>query len=258
MMMDARLIVGGQRDHQRAFRAQFDVDAGRLQQLGREAPASAPGCRVRARPAPPRRARLRSRRPASRRRHGSRRCPPRRDRTPSTVAPRAASRQAMPSPITPAPMMATLGALPDSVRNLTSRGGSLRWNDPDRFVGVISAAIARHPRPYALMMGVLVRFHKCLVRFRNAAVKSAEAAAVAAAALRWRSNREQTMATTMMTAEPRNISGSRLPWAIADSRRRPARPPDRGRTKLECSEAPRRARSCDRSVTCTWMQPCSR
>ena len=36
MMVDARLVVGGQRDDQRSFRAQFDVDAGRLQQFRRE------------------------------------------------------------------------------------------------------------------------------------------------------------------------------------------------------------------------------
>src|SRR5580692_5939173 len=64
-----------------------------------------------------------------------------------TVAP-PASRQAMPSPTTPAPMMATCGFLP-IWGSSCGRGGSLRWNDPDRFDGfdLSRAFVARHPRP---------------------------------------------------------------------------------------------------------------
>src|SRR5580693_1929181 len=64
-----------------------------------------------------------------------------------TVA-RPASRQAMPRPTTPAPMMATCGFLP-IWGSFCVRGGSLRWHDPDRFDGfdLSRAFYARHPRP---------------------------------------------------------------------------------------------------------------
>ncbi len=40
MMVDARLVVGGERDDERALRAQFDIDAGSLQQFrGERRPA---------------------------------------------------------------------------------------------------------------------------------------------------------------------------------------------------------------------------
>ena len=112
---DLGLIVGGQGEHQRALAPQFDVDAACASQLLGEGRASAPGSRGRARPAPLRRARPRSRPPACRRRHGSRPMPAL-PRSNTVTAARAASRQAMPSPITPAPMMTTRGGLPPDVR----------------------------------------------------------------------------------------------------------------------------------------------
>ena len=112
MMMDARLIVGGERDDQRAFRAQFDVDrrtpsairrrkAGQRAWLSRPSAtsASSPGSASQQAASMPAAAWL-APLPAAPRSNTS------------TVAPWAASRQAMPSPITPAPMMATLGDLP--------------------------------------------------------------------------------------------------------------------------------------------------
>ncbi len=116
-------------------------------QAPRRKPASAPGCRGRARPAPPRRARLRNTPPACRRRHGSRPLRPCRGRTPS---PRrgAASRQAMPRPTTPAPMMATRGRCRgrDGVNSVAQRG-SLRWYDPDRFDGCDLSRVSSRGTP---------------------------------------------------------------------------------------------------------------
>src|SRR5437763_15755993 len=51
-----------------------------------------------------------------------------------TAAPRCASRQATPRPMTPAPITSTVGlSLPR--RWIVAIGGSLRWHDPDRFDG---------------------------------------------------------------------------------------------------------------------------
>src|SRR5579864_7348113 len=55
----------------------------------------------------------------------------------------------MPKPTTPAPMMATCGFLP-IWGSFCVRGGSLRWNDPDRFDGFDLSRPpreGRHPRP---------------------------------------------------------------------------------------------------------------
>src|ERR1051326_6687992 len=85
-----------------------------------------------------------------------------------TVA-RPASRQAMPSPITPAPMMATRGVLPIGLlaecEAWSVRRGSLRWYDPDRFDGFDLSRCPLQkggaaPRADALMMGVLRPFGK--------------------------------------------------------------------------------------------------
>ena len=67
-------------------------------------------------------------------------------------------------------------------------------------MGLISAAISRHPKPYRFIMGILVRFYKCAVKAQGDG-------------LRWRNIREQMMAMTIMIPAPRNISGSRVPWA---------------------------------------------
>ena len=111
MMVDTRLVVGGQRHDQRSFRAQFDVDPGRLQQFRRE-------CR----PARLAFAAERDQRVFARlglaaggeHAGGRMACAAARRSAVEDldVAPRAASRHAMPRPITPAPMMATLGDLP--------------------------------------------------------------------------------------------------------------------------------------------------
>ncbi len=63
-----------------------------------------------------------------------------------TDAPRAASRQAMPRPITPAPMMATVSLLAIAVGGGSATGGSLRWNDPDRFSGFDLSRVAAAPQ----------------------------------------------------------------------------------------------------------------
>src|SRR5581483_5153704 len=64
-----------------------------------------------------------------------------------TLAPRWASRQAMARPITPAPMMATVGDEESDPRSFI--GGFLRWHDPDRFDGFdLSREGSRHPRPW--------------------------------------------------------------------------------------------------------------
>ncbi len=150
-MQDLALVVRGQSQHQRALAPQFDVDAARAREALRRRRASAPGCRGRARPGPPRQARLRSRPRACRPRHGSRRRRPCRCRK-ASLRRAPASRQAMPSPTTPAPIMATRGRLPavESEETFRLNGGSLRWNDPDRFDGFdLSRVFARHPWPMA-------------------------------------------------------------------------------------------------------------
>src|SRR5215470_13591989 len=66
-----------------------------------------------------------------------------------TRAPLWASRQATPSPMTPAPTMITSGREADeppddrNCRLLAGIGGSLRWHDPDRFNGF---DLSRAPR----------------------------------------------------------------------------------------------------------------
>ena len=154
-MADLRLVVGREREHQRALAAQFDVDPAGAQQVPRQRPASAPGSRGQGRPDPPRPARPRSTPPACRPPRGSRPIRPRPGRIPSTAA-RPASRQPMPSPTTPAPMIATRGLF-EICGKWSVRRGSLRWNDPDRFDGFdLSRAVRLGAAPLAntAMMGV--------------------------------------------------------------------------------------------------------
>src|ERR1700726_2326453 len=79
-----------------------------------------------------------------------------------TVA-RPASRQAMPSPTTPAPMTATCGFLP-IWGSFVVRSGSLRWHDPDRFDGFdLSRPFQGRvgtPGRNSKIMGDLAPFHK--------------------------------------------------------------------------------------------------
>ena len=89
---------------------------------------------------------LGSRRPASRRRRGWRRCRRRRGRTPSTEAPCVASRQAMPSPITPAPMMATSGFAALRVGAVRQPAAPFAGMTQTGSMGLISAASAAAPQ----------------------------------------------------------------------------------------------------------------
>ena len=152
MMVDARLVVGGERHDQRAFVAQFDVDAGRLQQFRGE------GRPARLALAPERDQRILAglglaaggQHPGG----GMARAAAGRAAVEHLDAtPRAASRQAMPSPITPAPMMATLGDVADTCRSVRQRGGSLRWHDPDRFDGCDLSRGSAAPQSVPFIIG---------------------------------------------------------------------------------------------------------
>ncbi len=152
LMRERRLIVGGQRQNQRALAPQFDVDAARAQKFLGKSSASAPGCRGRARPAPLRRARPRSTPRACRRRHGSR---PRRSRRGRTPTPRhaAASRQPMPSPTTPAPIMTTRGRLPMDEMVVALNAAPFAGMTQTGSTGLISAAVSAAPHADAVIMG---------------------------------------------------------------------------------------------------------
>ena len=129
----------------------------------RQKQASAPGCRGRAQPAPLRRARLRKLPRACRLRHSSRPFRPCRGRTP-TLRRGAASRQAMPSPITPAPIMATRGRLPMDLPmeemvvalNAAPFAGMTQTGS----TGLISAAFAAAPHADGVIMGLSRPFGK--------------------------------------------------------------------------------------------------
>src|SRR5207302_3106233 len=71
-----------------------------------------------------------------------------------TAAPRWESRQAIPSPMRPAPMISTAGLSLDR-RWTVAIGGSLRWHDPDRFDGFDLSRDLRHPRPLSLSSALL-------------------------------------------------------------------------------------------------------
>src|SRR5215203_5902156 len=73
-----------------------------------------------------------------------------------TEAPRAASRQAIPRPTTPAPMIATFNLAVTDKRRLPS------LELPRQVQWVCSQRVAAHPRPYQPMMGVLARLDKPL------------------------------------------------------------------------------------------------
>ena len=132
MMLQPRLIVGGQREHQRALAPQLDVDPGRLLRAPPRRPASAPGSRARARPGLPRPARPRQQAasmPAA-----------------AWLAPltggalvehrhRGAARGQPPGDAEADHAGADDGDVRlfgNCVRAGAATGGSLRWNDPDR------------------------------------------------------------------------------------------------------------------------------
>src|SRR6266704_1381106 len=87
-----------------------------------------------------------------------------------TAAPRWASRQAIPSPMTPAPMISAVGVSVDR-RWTVAIGGSLRWHDPDRFDGFDLSRVLRHPRPSDPIIGSLARSGKAFTARLGAAAE---------------------------------------------------------------------------------------
>ena len=210
LMVQPRLVVRGQRDDQRALRAQPDLDAGRLLAARRRRPATAPGFRARARPALPRPARPRRRRPASRRRHGSRpaRLRPCRTPRPQRRAPPAARRCR--SPMTPAPMMATLGCLAMRASD-PATGGSLRWHDPDRFDGCDLSRVCRGTPGRYTMMGI----PRAIAQAVGSSCHAQPAARAGPLNKRpgGAADREHVSPTAMTTAAPTKMLGSAPPCA---------------------------------------------
>ena len=106
-MGDFCLIVGSQCEHQRTLARAIRRRCRSRAAVRRQRPASAPGSRGRARPTP-----LPGLGLAAGRQHPGRRmarAPPALPRSKIVTAARPASRQAIPSPITPAPIMTTCG-----------------------------------------------------------------------------------------------------------------------------------------------------
>src|SRR6266568_7010594 len=87
-----------------------------------------------------------------------------------TAAPRWASRQPIPSPMTPAPMISAVGVSVDR-RWTVAIGGSLRWHDPDRFDGFDLSRVLRHPRPSDPIIGSLARSGKAFTTRLGAAAE---------------------------------------------------------------------------------------
>ena len=206
MMVDARLIVGGERDDQRALRravrrrcrtpvSSSAAKAGQRAWLSRPSAtsASSPGSASQQAASMPAAAWL----------------------APLPAAPRSntvdgrAPRRQPPGDAKPDHAGADdgdLGRFGDCVRAGPSRGGSLRWHDPDRFDGCDLSRGPAAPQAVCLHNGHFgaVPQVRCQVgggggggggAWRNAGTAS------------------RRCAITMMTAAPRNISGSRLPCA---------------------------------------------
>src|SRR5262245_60808408 len=124
----------------------------------------------------------------------------------STSAPLAASRHAMPTPITPAPMMATLGIPECAEPELKKLLPSLALPRQVRGCDLSRDPAAPQSVPHDNGHFGAVPQVRCQVLTDGGGVGGG-----GGGALRCRRNREQTIAITRITVEPRNISHSRLP-----------------------------------------------
>src|ERR687887_121141 len=92
----------------------------------------------------------------------------------------------------------------------SASGGSLRWNDPDRFHGYDLSRVSAAPQAVEPMMGIPSPLHKGAC---GASAVRGSVGSQAESVAWWRSSREQTMPTAITTAAPTKMLGSGPPWA---------------------------------------------
>ena len=236
-MAQPRLVIRRQCTHQRPFRTQSHIHAGCLFQFERESRPARLARHDRARPGPLAGLSLRAGREHPR--GGVARASTGRPLSnTATDAPRAARRQAIPRPMTPAPMMATVGLLNIACWAFRPRRLPSLWNNPDRFVGFDLSRVAAAPQAVLPMMGFPAPLHKT-------ARRSPDAANVRR--FRWIGGRmtQQSRANKAHGHHYRRAQKSSARHRHGQSRSRtiPARQPGRDRRSTSAAKRPLRARS---------------
>ena len=160
MMVDARLIVGGQRHHQRALGAQLDVDAGRLQQLrGKAGPA-----RLALAPERDQRILAGLGLAAGRQHPGGGMACARSGRAAVEHLHGDAARGQPPGDAKPDHAGADDGDLrgsSDACRPVRQEAAPFAGMTQTGSMGVLSAAVPRHPKPNDVILGIFSPFLKC-------------------------------------------------------------------------------------------------